>query len=220
MSLNQTFALLARLPLLQGLGSRELAQLESRMEMELMPAQRRPIIVQGEPCSQLLFLVEGQLMRSYQSPDGKYGTRQTLDAPAAIEPEALYALGGTYRHSYRTLTECRFINIRRGDVTTRLMTLDIFRINYINLLSRQLQRLQEQLVPRQYESLEDRLLHFIASIFPYGTKDAMLEMRMQDMADYLNAARLNVSRVLNRLQQQGLLQLGRGKIRFTKELKN
>ncbi|MCF0197596.1 MAG: hypothetical protein HUK03_10310, partial [Bacteroidaceae bacterium] len=54
MNFNERFAMLTRLPLLQGLGSRELAQLDSLIEAEDMPAMKAPIIKQGEPCSQLL----------------------------------------------------------------------------------------------------------------------------------------------------------------------
>ena len=69
------YALLTRLPLLQGISSTELLHLEDvlRLDIDELPASRLPIIRQGDLCTQLLWLVEGELLREHQSVHLSFG---------------------------------------------------------------------------------------------------------------------------------------------------
>ncbi|MBR5634889.1 MAG: winged helix-turn-helix domain-containing protein, partial [Prevotella sp.] len=85
-------------------------------------------------------------------------------------------------------------------------------INLLNIVSAQSHRLQRYLWHPQPQSLDQRIVRFIAerSLRPAGPK--LLHIKMTRLADELNESRLNVSRALNRLQKAGLLTLGREKI--------
>lgn len=211
---NERFHLLTRLPLLQGIGSKELAGLEQHMEMEELPPLLRPILKQGEYCGRLIFLVDGQLRRSRLAEDGSYRTQEVIEAPLVIEPEALFSLSGTYRYTYHTLTDCRFINLRRQDVTQHLMRVDIFRINFINRLALELQHAQETRLPVRFGTIRQRFERFTQLLFPTPSRERVLEMRMTDLADYLGETRLSTSFMLRQMQKDQLLSLGRAKIKL------
>ena len=70
--LSTRYALFTRLPLLQGVSSRELLGWEEalRLDIDELPASCLPLIRQGDTCSTLLYLVEGTLQREFRSPDG------------------------------------------------------------------------------------------------------------------------------------------------------
>lgn len=204
--------LLSRIQLLHGISAKEIAALQRVMEVEELPALHTPIIKQGEHCKQLLFLIEGELLQTFRSADGCYSATRRITAPCAIEPESLYSLNGRYSYSYQTLCDCRFISMRRGDVTERLMDLEAFRINFVNALSLHIQRCHEQLQPMQSDDAEHKFWAFAARIFPTCGMPSTIEIRMEDLARYIGETRLTVSHMLRRMQSEGKLQQGRGRI--------
>ena len=60
-SITEKYELLTKLPLLQGLSGKELAHIESMIGLEVneVPTMNRPIILQNDPCSHLVFLTTG-----------------------------------------------------------------------------------------------------------------------------------------------------------------
>ena len=135
--LSTRYALFTRLPLLQGISSRELLGWEEtlRLDADELPASNLPLIRQGDPCSSLLYLVEGELLREHVSADGIYTTRSLLKAPAVIEIDRLFGLTPTYESTYRAKTDVKMLSIRKSLLGTHLMKSEVFRLNLLNSLT-------------------------------------------------------------------------------------
>ena len=88
----------------------------------------------------------------------------------------------------------------------------VFRLNLVNQFATQTQKHIHQMWRRSPLMLRDRLIRFLTlhCIYPAGPKTFYI--LMERLAEELNDSRLNVSRVLNRLQAEGLLELHRGRI--------
>ncbi|MCF0196225.1 MAG: Crp/Fnr family transcriptional regulator [Bacteroidaceae bacterium] len=211
MDFNERFALLTHVPLLTGLGSRELAQLDAFFDIDEFPPMDAPIIRQGDPCSQLLFLIKGKMKRSFQSPDASFTVHQVVESPQVIEPESIYSLNGVYRSGYQFVDKSLVISIRRGDVTQRMMKLEIFRINYVNLLASKIQQRLNTSFPPRPSSIEEKFWHFVHQVFEPPIR-GVLDIKMSVLAEYLSETRLNVSTMLRRLESARRLNLSRGRI--------
>ena len=113
-SLTQKYELLTKLPLLQGISGKELAHIESVIGMEVneVPTMKRPLIRQNDPCTHLIFLTTGKMMRQYESDDGLYHTKNMINAPALLEPYNLYGLDCRFRYSYTPLQDVTIITIK------------------------------------------------------------------------------------------------------------
>lgn len=214
-NLSTRYALLTRLPLFQGISSTDLLHWEDalRLDIDELPASKLPLIRQGDTCAQLLWLVEGELLRERQSSDGIYRTHSCLKAPAVIEADRLYGLTPTYTHTYRAKTEVKMLSIRKSLVGSHLMKSEVFRLGMLGMLSTRAQKAALALQPCQMASAEERLRHFLAQLFPDCGGEVELEIQMKDLARYIGETRLTVSRLLNRWHEQGIIRLGRG--RFT-----
>ena len=206
------YALLTRLPLLQGISSTELLGWEEalRLDIDELPASSLPIIRQGDYCSQLLYLVSGELLREHRSSDGIYTTRSLLKAPAAIEVDRLFGLKPTYRHTYRPETDVKMLGIRKSLISSHLMKNEVFRLNLLNTLSACAQKREAALLPTRQEEAEGRLRHFLATIFPDAEGEVELFIHMETLASYIGETRLTVSRLLRRWNEASLIRLGRG----------
>jgi len=210
--LSTRYALFTRLPLLQGISSRELLGWEDtlRLDIDELPASRSPLILQGDICSQLLWLVEGELEREYRSSDGIYATRSYMKAPAVIEVDRLFGLTPTYQHTYYAKTDVKILSIGKSFLGSHLMKSDVFRLNLLNVLSAIAQKRETALLPRQLGTAEERLKYFLATIFRDSEGEVELTIRMKELARYIGDSRLITSQILNLWNDEGSIRLGRG----------
>jgi len=88
----------------------------------------------------------------------------------------------------------------------------IFRINLLNMLSTYAQKNERMLLRRYPESLEGRVIRFIADrcLRPAGKKTVKIKMRQ--LALELNDSRLDISKALNHLEENGVVALRRNYI--------
>ena len=210
--LSTRYALLTRLPLFQGIISRELLGWEEALKLDTdeLPASNMPLIRQGDPCSSLLYLVEGELLREHVSADGIYTTRSILKAPAVIEIDRLFGLTPTYESTYRAKTDVKMLSIRKSLLGTHLMKSEVFRLNLLNSLSAIAQKRAAALLPCRLDTIEERLRHFLGTLFLDCEGEVELIIHMKELARYIDETRLQVSQILNRWDKEGSIRLGRG----------
>lgn len=113
-------------------------------------------------------------------------------------------------HTVRTLSEAHFIMLSKDEVLRLLDDFLIIRLNLLNILSTYSQRITRQPWRTAPRTLQERIVRFFInhSVYPAGQKDFYILMKQ--LALEVGDTRLNVSRVLNHLQSQRLLTLGRG----------
>lgn len=213
-SLTQKYELLTKLPLLQGISGKELAHIESVIGMEVneVPPMSRPLIHQNDPCTHLIFLATGKMMRHFKSDDGLFQTKSVLQAPTILEPHNLYGLDCRFRCSYTPLQDVSIITVRKGDVMQQLMKTEIFRINYFNLLSAIIHKKEVQLQPQQNLTISQKITGFLQRLFTDCNGPVEIAIKMTDLANYIGETRLNTSRELNRLEKENLIELKRSLI--------
>jgi CRP-like cAMP-binding protein len=91
---------------------------------------------------------------------------------------------------------------------------EVFRMNLLNLLSNKAEQLHTHIWSISPQPLEGRLAHFVRSLCttPHGPK--ALRIKMDDLATLLDDTRLNISRVLNKWQQSGIIEMHRKEFVF------
>ena len=205
------YALLTRLPLLQGISSTELLGWEDalRLDFDELSASKHPLIRQGDNRTQLLWHVEGELQREHQSADGKYVLRSTLRSPSIIEVDRLFGLYPTYEFTYRAMTDVKILSIRKSLINSHLMKSEVFRLNLLNTLSAISQKRTSALRPCPKDNAEERLKDFLRTLFRDQEGKVELFIKMKELAKYIGDSRLITSQILNRWDKEGSIQLGR-----------
>ena len=182
--LSTRYALLTRLPLLQGISSTDLLSWEDalRLDLDEFPASKLPIIRQGDNCTQLIYLVEGELHREHRSSDNLYIMSSSLKAPAIIEADRLFGLCPSYEYSYWAKTDVKMLGIRKSLLGSHLMKSEVFRLNLLNTLSAIAQKRAQALLPVQLNNVEERLRHFVGTLFQGCEGEVELFIQMKDLA--------------------------------------
>ena len=204
---------LLQFPLFQGMSHADLMEVvgHTKLGFSKRPEGQR-IARDGDICDHLIFLTTGTLTVETASYDHTCRVSETVNAPYAIQSEQLFGLTQRYTSTFKTLTECNFITIDKQEVLLLLETQLVFRLNMLNMLAADAQRMRHRAWRSAPQSLHDRIIRFFFSrcLYPAGPKTFYI--LMNQIAAELNDSRLDISRALNEMQADGLLTLHRGRI--------
>ena len=194
---------LLQLPLFQGLCKNDFTNIIGKVKLHFRKYNADDIIVeQGAPCTQLIFLLNGEITSQATDNQHSYSLFETFGSPFVIEPYSLFGMQTNYTATY-------IVTIDKLFVLNELNNYEIFRLNYLNILSNRAQVAYEKLWNSHIGNTEEKILNFLVlrSMKPEGKK--ILKIKMEDLASLIDETRINVSKVLNDLQEQGLVQLSR-----------
>ena len=202
------------MPLLQGLSGQDLARLEEihGLEVETIPSSPQPLLNQGDACTHLLLVANGVLRRKHVSQDGRLRLAANQHSPLAVEPESLYGLHCHYHNSYYAETDLQVITVRKADVGKCLMNVPVFRYNLLNYLSAVTHKQTMMMVPCPPRTVVGKFLHLFEILCREDDSEISMSVKMTDLALYLEETRLTVSRMLNRLASQQVIELARSTI--------
>ena len=172
----------------------------------------RQVIHAGDPCTHLYFLINGSLKVESFSDDGRYSVVEQMSSPYILQQESIFGYYQRYTHNFYALTDVNFLMLDKEEVVRLSEDFLVFRLNLMNHLATQAQKLIQAQWRRRPQSLQERVVRFffLHTLYPAGPKT--FHILMERLAEEVNDSRLNVSRVLNRLQTMGLLELHRGRI--------
>lgn len=209
----QVYDKLLNLPLFQGMGHDSLWDIVEHVSFGFHRFESGDDIVRnGELCDYLFFILSGEYIVTTFSSDRDYRVEEEMSGICVIEPERLFALNQRFMRTYTAKTACQVMFLAKKDVQRLLGSQLIFRMNFINLISTQSQKQQELPWRNCPSGVEEHVIRFFMDHCqrPFGRKE--FHVRMTRIADEVNDSRLDVSKVLNRLQAEGLLELYRARI--------
>lgn len=207
------FLRLLELPLFQGLGKNEFIEMVERVHFVCRKLSTGTTIVkQDDSCRSLIFVLSGDVRVSGYGDNHAYVLNEQLHAPQVVQPDNLFGLNTTYTRTFTAETEVEVMEIEKSVVRDILFDYTIFRFNYLNLLSHNLQQSHRSRWRSLPEDLPHRFVRFLADrcCRPAGQKE--LCIKMTQLAKELDATRLNVSMMLRELERQGKLHLHRERI--------
>ncbi len=211
--MDTMFNTLLQLPLFQGLCHEDFTYILEKTKLHFTKHKNNEVIIEsGSPCKNLMFLLSGVLSVQTTSKDGLYSFVEYIEAPAVIEPQALFGMQVNYVSTYSARTEVNTISICKSFILSGLMRFEIFRLNYMNIISNKAQSLNAKIWDQTPTTLEGRIIRFILIHVDKAQGEKMLKAKMEDLAECFDDTRLNISKALNSLQDRGLIVLRRKEI--------
>lgn len=204
---------LLQLPLFQGLSKNDITDILSKVKFHFRKYEPGEYIFrQGDNCSEVGFLLSGTLMAETCSRDHSYLFCETLSVACMIELYSLFGIRPSYHASYRAVTEANVLTIDKSYLFELLGSYVPCAFNYANIICTRSQYLYQRIWSDVTGDLATRFVHFLTqrSSRPVGHK--LLRIKMEDLAALLSDRRINISRMLNGLQAEGLVNLKRKEI--------
>ncbi len=204
---------LLQFPLFQGMSRDDLEIIAGHIRFGFVKvAAGKSIVRVGDPCTQLCFLINGTVKVETFGDEHRYAVTEQLSAPYILQQEAIFGYYQCYTHSFTALTDVNLLTIAKEEVFRLLEDFLVFRLNTVNQFATQIQKQSLQMWRRCPVTLRERLIRFLIQHCAYPAGPKTFHILMEQLAEELNDSRLNVSRVLNQLQKEGLVSLHRGRI--------
>ncbi len=204
---------LLQLPLFQGLCKNDFTGIIGKVKLHFRKYDAKGTIVkQGEPCTRLIFLLSGEIVSQAADSRQVYSLIETFGSPFVIEPSSLFGMHTRYTATYKARTEANVVGVEKAYILTELNKYEIFRLNYLNILSNRAQVAYDKLWNSRAGSIQEKIAGFVSlrALKPDGEK--VLKIRMEDLAALIDETRINVSKALNDLQERELVHLSRKEI--------
>lgn len=172
----------------------------------------QPIFEAGAPCTELSFVISGNVRIRIENPDGRFCVFQTLRAPEVIAPEFLYGLRTSYPGSVRSIDTVSLLSISKADYLAMLDSDHVFLLNYLNLLAVGSQKSMEGILAVSTGNLPERIAFWISALTQPRACDIVLRCSRHDLASLFGVQRSSVIRALDSMAERGLLTYTPGEI--------
>ncbi len=201
------------IPLFQGMNGIDLNLVFDKVQWRIECLEDGDAFVQqGDLCRDLVFLLSGTVKAQTLSPDESYTFTEQVEGPAMLEGDILYGIQRHWGSTYTSVDVSRLMLIPKSDVIRMLASLEVFRINYLNAICTLASKRRRHAWREPAPMLRQRLVQFITSHTLQTKGPVWMSIRLSDLGEHLGATRSLVSPVLHKMQQEGILTMGRSNI--------
>lgn len=209
----QFYDTLLELPMFIGIGRSDLSEIVSTTKFDFLKLNPNELLLsESDKANKLYILIDGILWVKSKADDHSYALIEEVTAPTAIQPERIFGLTQYHSKTYVAKNECNLLSLDKQEVLRLSATYLIFRLNYFNMICTQAQRGSRFLWLKQPQDIRAKFVSFVRNHSEKPAGQKVLNIKMQKLADNLHESRLNVSHLLNALNDQGLIQISRSKI--------
>lgn len=211
---NEFYYRLTSLPLFVGLTREDALDMAGQARFDFRkPKQGERIVAEAQECSELVFVIQGELRSSEPAPDGSYTIEEYFAAPTVLQPERLFGRRPRYtRNIYAESDDVQLLVVRKQDVRDILFNYMAFHLNYLNYVCSCQQLLLQRVWLPEPQSLRERFVRFVQMHSEQMAGRKRIITGMNELATQLNTTRLNTSHLLHELESEGLITLQRGNI--------
>ena len=198
------------LPLFQGLSKNDLTTIIEKVKLHFHTFHEGEVFLQqGATCHQLCFLLNGEIKVQTKDATHGFSLSEVLKEPCIIEPHSVFGMQTRYTATYTAHSTISVLTIDKSFIFSELNKHEIFRLNFLNILSNRNQVAYQKLWNTHIGSISEKFMNFIALRSQIQEGEKTLQITMEDLANLIGETRINLSRLLNDLQEMGLVQLKR-----------
>ena len=207
--------ILRETPLFQGLTSENIMQIIGQTKFNFKKFGKEEVIKEeGEKCHNIAILLSGEMKMTSYADDRSYSIDEYVKAPYILQPEHHTGLSQHYTRTFTSIGTSNTVEICQSDIMHISDEFIIFRINLLNIISAIAQKAERKHWHPMPKDTRARIVLFVKKHCLYPTGNKTLRIKMTRLAQEIGCSRLYVSKALNEMQEEGLLDFSRGIIRI------
>lgn len=211
--MNTMYNILLELPFFQGLCHEDLTSILEKITLDFKDLQENQLITKkGSNANHLTFIMEGRIKKESCTLNGKLIMEEIIRPPYVIEPQVLFGWNTTFFSNYTTHSPARILIISKEALRNELFKYEVFKLNFLNYICYQNQKLNQQQWDLEGLNLEERLLTVFWNLADRNSIEQIIRVKMTVLARFMNSTRLNISKTLNAWNDNQLIKLARQEI--------
>lgn len=209
----QLYDQLLQFSIFQGMSHNDLMTVVAHTRFDFVKIPKDGIMIHiGDNCNQLYFITSGTIRQTTYADSHRYHIEEYLQAPYLIQPERIYGLTQQYTVTITAMTNINCLSISKEEIRNLSDHLPVFRINLLNIYATLVQKSQRYTWQEPAENLSQRLVRFFIGHCSYPAGKKEIHIKMNCLAEEMNDSRLDISKALHDLCNNGLITLSRGVI--------
>lgn len=213
LGMNSMFDTLLQLPLFQGLNQDDFHEILNKVKLDFGKYGEGKIIAKsGALCDRLIFLLKGEITSTTIADDESFTFIEHFNDIYLIEPYSLFGMYPRFNSTYEAQSEVSTVSIEKSLIIRELFKYEIFRFNYMNIISTRAQLLQKRLWEPMPSGVAHKIIYFMMLHAEKPEGEKAIKIKMEDLARHVDETRLNVSKALNDFQDLNLIELRRKEI--------
>ena len=202
---------LQQLPLFQGMSHSQINNIVAYTRLGFLKfAAEKTVVAENEPCNHLWMLMQGQLKAVSRAEANSYTVEEPLPDRQLLQPERIFGLSQHFTKSFLAVTDVELMRIEKSQLMKLLDDHEIVRLNLLNIVSTQSQRQSRMPWRTRPDKIRQRFKLFVEQRCLRPAGPTTLHIKMETLANEIGESRLNVSRMLNAMSDEGLLSFSRG----------
>lgn len=201
---------LLQLPLFQGMSEHDWSYVVGHTRFEFERTNTGIIVInEGDRCTNLRILIKGELLGESIADDHSYKVIETYHAPLILQPENLFGLTQRYSQNFTTATSCEFLKLSKEETLKISDNFEVFRINLLNIITTYAQRHARRPWHVPPVTLRGKIIRFVSDRCRIPAGHKLVVIKMAQLASMIGVSRLNLSRELHAMENEGLIILRR-----------
>jgi CRP-like cAMP-binding protein len=203
---------LSDVDLFRDLSERDMAELDRITTITSVPRGR--VFYQPEDVSEVLFLVKSGRVQLYRiSPEGKKLVIATLGPGTLFGEMAL--LGQQMHNAFaEALDDCLILVMNRADLERLILNKPTVGLRMLETTGKRLRDAERRLEDMAFKGIPARLASLLLRLADERGSDEIVGLTHQDLAETIGTYRETATQVLNDMKSQGLIEIGRKRIRI------
>jgi CRP/FNR family cyclic AMP-dependent transcriptional regulator len=210
--MDEKLGYLSDVDLFRDLSERDMAELDRMTTITSVPRGR--VFYQPEDVSEVLFLLkQGQVQLYRISPEGKKLVIATLGPGTLFGEMAL--LGQQMQNAFaEALDDCLILVMNRTDLERLIFGKPIIGRRILESTGKRLREAEERLEDMAFKGIPARLASLLLRLSEERNTDEIVGLTHQDLAETIGTYRETATQVLNDMKADGLIEIGRKRIRI------
>jgi CRP-like cAMP-binding protein len=203
---------LSDVDLFRDLSERDMAELDRITTGTSVPRGR--VFYQPEDVSEVLFLLrEGRVQLYRISPEGKKLVIATLGPGTLFGEMAL--LGQQMHNAFaEALDDCQILVMSRADLERLILNRPALGLRMLETTGNRLRDAEKRLEDMAFKGIPARLASLLLRLAGDRGSDEIVGLTHQDLAETIGTYRETATQVLNDMKADGLIEIGRKRIRI------
>jgi len=197
---------LKRCPLFKDLGEQEVIGLMHTVRYRIVRCRKGEVLAfEGSACQYADIIISGEMVASLMGPSGRIIRVATHETGKMLAPAFLFASDNQYPVTIEAATETVVLRLWSDDLEKLLNNDQRLMMNYIRMLSNIVAHLTKKVRMLSMSVREKVSLYLTELSRQQQTKDIVLPLSRQELAEHFGIQKYSLLRCLNELKQEGVI---------------